>query len=91
MESTPIQNPLEIDPEFNVEEWTSNNRYKSHHWWSKSRPKTIARVMDFGEGRDSGVGVEGGEISPTVGKDRLRTGRVFKLPEPRRLVGFPSV
>ena len=36
------------------------------------RPKSIARVLDFGEGRDPREGVGGGEIPPRVGKEGLR-------------------
>ena len=51
-------------------------------------PKSIARVVDLGEGRDPGEWVEGGDIRPRAGKDRLRTERVIKPPQPKGLGGI---
>ena len=51
-------------------------------------PKTTARVVYWGEGRDPGEGLGGGEIPPQVGKEGFRTEGVSKPPQPRGLVGL---
>ena len=48
-----------------------------------TNPKSIARVVGFGEGRDPRDGVGGGKIPPWVRKEGLRTEGASK-PPPRR-------
>ena len=65
-----IHNQLKINLKIHVEKMDVPKTLKIDPWWSKAGKgsKSIARVVDLGEGRDPGEGV--GRGNPSPGRER---------------------